>query len=104
MITCPVALALMFLSPLLADVVESDSKTDLNVLQATVAASRSEKAISAFGLKAPSANLPLAVDKSGRRYDHIEPAVFIEETSSGDVLPSPQRVVLVPALKPVAPK
>ncbi|MFM7592648.1 MAG: hypothetical protein ACKO85_12750 [Isosphaeraceae bacterium] len=33
MITCPVALALMFLSPLPADVVESDSKTDLNVLR-----------------------------------------------------------------------
>ena len=104
MITCPVALALMFLTPQSADTVSVNSKNDAFVLQASVAANRSEKAAAAYGLKAPSVRMPLAIDPSGRTIDPIQPAVYFEENSSGDVLPSPQRVVVVPELKAINPK
>ena len=103
MITCPVALALIFLTPQLADKVSVDSKNDALVLQATISANRSEKSVAAYGLKTPSVRMPLAVDRSGRTIDPIQPAMYFEENSSGDVLPSPQRIVVVPELKAVNP-
>lgn len=104
MITCPVTLALMLFTPQSADTASVDTKTDPFVLQASVAAIRSEKAAAAFGLKVPSVRMPLAVDPSGRTVEPIQPAVYFEENSSGDLLPSPQRVVEVPELKAIEPK
>jgi hypothetical protein len=104
MITYPVALALILLAPEWPDSVTSEPIHDSMVLQASIVSNQSEKAVSAFGLKAPSVRLPIAVDSSGRTFDPIQPAVYYEENTSGDVLPSPQRVPVVPELKAIDPK
>jgi hypothetical protein len=104
MITCPVALAFLLISPIASDSADLPTKIDKAVLQAAVSARKSEKVASNFGLKAPSVRMPLAVDSDGRRYEPVQQAVYVEEESSGDILPSPQRVVQVPILVPVPPK